>query len=229
MAMVGFGISWSRREVSMLERSCCAFSSMVVPPNSVPSAMALTSPPAQKPRPAPVNTTTPTAVSSASRCSASSMTPSMGCDRAFSRSGRFIVSTAMPSLMVSSSSVVIRGSSWGWIESRSGRGRKRPHVRDQRADLVVGQMIAEGGHARLADGGAAVLYEREEILIREPGHGFRVGEVAGPDEEDGGAPRSAAIRSVTGGTVAEIRALRGRRLLRNGMRDEEQGEEAAAQ
>ncbi len=39
------------------------------------------------------------------------MASSMGRDSAFSRSGRFMVSTATPSLVVSSNSVVIRGSS----------------------------------------------------------------------------------------------------------------------
>src|SRR5262245_33504962 len=213
----------------MLERSCCAFSSIVVPPNSFPSAMALTSPPAQKPRLAPVSTTTPTAESSASRCSASSIAPSMGPDSAFSRSGRFIVSTAMPSLTVSSSSVVIRGSSRTWIESRSGRGRQRPHVRDQRTDLIVGQMIAEGGHAWLADGGAAVLDQGEEVVVGKGSHRSRISEIARPDEENGGAPRSAAIRAMTGRAVTEIGALRGRRLLWNGVRHEEQGEKTAGQ
>ena len=61
--------------------------------------MALTSPPAQKPRPAPVSTTAPTAGSSASRGSASSSASSIGRDIAFSRSGRLRVSTATPSLI----------------------------------------------------------------------------------------------------------------------------------
>src|SRR5215470_17015887 len=183
MAMVGLGISWSRREVSMRERKACAFSSIVVPPNSVPSAIALTSPPAQKPRLAPVSTTAPTSLSSASRCSASSMASSMGPESAFNRSGRFMVSTATPSLMVSSRSVVIGDSSGRGDGPRSGRGGERSHVRHQRADLVVRQMIAEGGHTRPADGGPAVLDEIEHVVIREGRHGLPVPEIAGQEEE----------------------------------------------
>src|SRR6185503_2395955 len=66
-----------------------------------------TSPPAQKPRPAPVSTTTPTAGSSARRGSASRSASSIGRDMAFRRSGRLRVSTATPSLTFSIRSVVI--------------------------------------------------------------------------------------------------------------------------
>ena len=59
--------------------------------------MALTSPPAQKPRPAPVSTMQPTAGSVATRSRVSMARSMMSCDSAFSRSGRFIVSSAMPS------------------------------------------------------------------------------------------------------------------------------------
>src|SRR5439155_1161290 len=45
IAIVGFGISWSQRDTSIRERSACALSSRVVPPNSRPSAIAFTSPP----------------------------------------------------------------------------------------------------------------------------------------------------------------------------------------
>src|SRR5262245_416832 len=69
--------------------------------------MALTSPPAQKARPAPVNTTTPTAASWASLGSASSKAWSMDGERAFRRSGRLRVSTATPSLTTSSRSSAI--------------------------------------------------------------------------------------------------------------------------
>src|SRR5437016_4972272 len=43
IAIVGFGISWSQRDTSIRERSACALSSRVVPPNARPSAIAFTS------------------------------------------------------------------------------------------------------------------------------------------------------------------------------------------
>src|SRR5947207_4527138 len=104
MAIVGLGISCSQRETSILSRRPWALSSSVSPPNSRPSAMALTSPPAQKPRPAPVTTTTPTLPSSARRGSASSSASSIAPDIALSRSGRFSVRVATPSLTDSSRS-----------------------------------------------------------------------------------------------------------------------------
>jgi hypothetical protein len=91
----------------MRARRAWALSSSVVPSASRPSAMALTSPPAQKARPAPVRITAPTRASSARRGSASSMAPSMGPLSALSRSGRFMVSTATPSSMRSSRSSLI--------------------------------------------------------------------------------------------------------------------------
>ena len=51
IAIVGFGISCSQRDVSIAARSAWAFSSMVWPPSSLPSAIALTSPPAQEAAP----------------------------------------------------------------------------------------------------------------------------------------------------------------------------------
>src|SRR5262249_56294025 len=97
---------------------------------------------------------------------------------AFNRSGRFMGSTATPSLMVSSRSVVIGDSSGRGNGPRSGRGGERAHVRHQRTDLVVRQMIAEGGHTRPADGGPAVLDEIEHVDVREGGHGLPVPESA---------------------------------------------------
>jgi len=58
------------------------------------SPIAVTSPPAQKPRPAPVSTMQPTAGSSAQRSSAAIAPSIIGRDSALRRSGRFIVSTA---------------------------------------------------------------------------------------------------------------------------------------
>ena len=65
------------------------------------SPIAVTSPPAQKPRPAPVTTMHPTAASSAQRSSVAIAASSIGRESAFSRSGRFMVSTATPSSRVS--------------------------------------------------------------------------------------------------------------------------------
>ena len=62
-------------------------SSRLAPSPSRPSAMALTSPPAQKPRPAPVTTTTPTSGSVARRGRASSRASSISRDMALSRVG----------------------------------------------------------------------------------------------------------------------------------------------
>src|SRR5262249_57487378 len=125
-------------------------------------------------------------------CRASSMASSRGRESAFNRSGRFMVSTATPSLMVSSRSLVIGDSSGRGDGPRSGRGGERSHVRHQRADLVVRQMIAEGGHTRPADGGPAVLDEIEHVVVREGRHGLPVPEIAGPDEKDGGSPGATA-------------------------------------
>ena len=66
--------------------------------------MLLTSPPAQKARPAPVSTITLTAGSPASRGSPCSKPSMIGVDSAFIRSGRLKVSVATPSSMVSISS-----------------------------------------------------------------------------------------------------------------------------
>jgi hypothetical protein len=66
----------------------------------------LTSPPAQKPRPAPVMTTAPTSGSPLSRCSASPKPVSIAGENAFSRSGRLSVSQAIPSSVVSKRSVI---------------------------------------------------------------------------------------------------------------------------
>src|SRR5262249_26715224 len=176
----------------------------------------------------PVSTTTPPSPSSESRCSASSMASSMGPESAFSRSGRFMVSSATPSLMVSSSSVVIGDSFGRWDGSRSGRSRQRSHVSDQRADLVVRQMIAEGGHTRPADGRPAVLDQVEHVVVRERRYRLPVLEIARPDEKYGGAPRAMAVGAVTGRAVREVGALHGSRVLGYGVRQQEEREHAAA-
>src|SRR3990170_3886378 len=98
MAIVGLGISCSSREASSLRRRRVTGSSC----GSVsPEAMPAISPPAQKPRPAPVRTRQRASLSSATFW----MTPgSMSRSsplRAFSLSGRFSVIVAMPSEMSS--------------------------------------------------------------------------------------------------------------------------------
>src|SRR5215831_7812599 len=88
-------------------------------------------------------------------------------------------------------------------------------------------MIAEGGHTRPADGGPAVLDEVEHVVVREGRHCLPVPKIAGPDEKEGGAPGAMAIGPVARGAVAQIRALDGRGVLGHGMRQEEEGEDAA--
>src|SRR5205823_13864491 len=60
------------------------------------AAMLLTSPPAQKPPPAPVSTTQPTASSVSTRARTSARADIMAWEKAFRRSGRFMVITATP-------------------------------------------------------------------------------------------------------------------------------------
>src|SRR6266849_1272047 len=225
MAMVGLGISCSHREVSIFARRPCALSSIVSPPNSRPSAMALTSPPAQKPRPAPVSTTTPTSGSEARRSRETSMASSISPDMALSRSGRFMVRTATPSLTVSSRSLVMdepSGPRWRRL-SRCGH---RAQIRDQVTDLRIGQMVPEGGHARLANRGPAVLDEVEEVLVREPVRAARIAEVARMNQEDRRAPRALAGGSVAGRAAGEIETLDGGGGLWHGKGDEDDGEDA---
>src|SRR5690348_5030823 len=63
------------------------------------AAMLLTSPPAQKAPPAPVSTTQPTVSSVSTWASTAAMADSMACEKAFRRSGRFMVITATPPSM----------------------------------------------------------------------------------------------------------------------------------
>src|SRR6201988_1194474 len=94
IAMVGFGISCSSREISIRPRSRATSSSELR--GTVSSAMRFTSPPAQNARPAPVRTIAPMDASPARRGSASSRPSMIGVDSALSRSGRFNVSVATP-------------------------------------------------------------------------------------------------------------------------------------
>src|SRR6516165_6692585 len=103
IAIVGFGSSCKMRDTSIRERRC-AVASAAFRRSPLSSAMLLTSPPAQKARPAPVRRTTLTAGSPPSRGSPSSSPCMIGVDSAFSRSGRLKVSVATPSSIVSRSS-----------------------------------------------------------------------------------------------------------------------------
>jgi hypothetical protein len=96
MAMVGLGISCSSLEISIFSRSALALPWIESSANSLPSAMDLTSPPAQKPRPAPVITTQRTSGSAAKARALATSASSISPDSAFRRSGRFMVMTATP-------------------------------------------------------------------------------------------------------------------------------------
>src|SRR4029434_5114337 len=100
-------------------------------------------------------------------------------------------------------SVSIRGRP----ESPDSPSRQRPEMPDQLADLLVGQVEAERGHPGLAQGGAPVLDEGVEILVAERVHGARVGEIAGPHEENGRPPGPVAAGAVTGGAVGKVEPL----------------------
>ena len=90
-------------------------------------------------------------------------------------------------------------------------------------------MVAEGGHAGLADRGAPVLDEVDEVVVGERGEGVGIGEVAGPQEKERGAPGAMPVGAVALGAVGEVEALGGRRVPRNRVREEEQRENAADQ
>src|SRR5271165_6007868 len=99
--MVGFSISWRRRAISMRPRRRSTASSTLCA--GVPSAMFLTSPPAQNARPAPVRIMTPALGSIAKRGRASRRPSIIGAASAFIRSGRLSVRVTTPSASVSMS------------------------------------------------------------------------------------------------------------------------------
>lgn len=88
----------------MRARSSSAPASGVAGGGLAPVARAFTSPPAEKPRPAPVSTTQPTAGSAAAACSACSICHIISPPSAFSTSGRFMVSSTTPSALSTSNS-----------------------------------------------------------------------------------------------------------------------------
>src|SRR5262245_45684762 len=128
IAMVGFAISCSRREISMFERRECAIASSEPSPRGRSSTIALTSPPEQKARPAPVSTTAPTLRSPAMRESACSMRSIITGETAFRRSGRFIVSSATPSEIDSSSSSAMARASFAAAAGRVARDARPFHA-----------------------------------------------------------------------------------------------------
>src|SRR5439155_24096319 len=154
---------------------------------------------------------------------------SLGADIALSRAGRFMVSVAPPSLLLSRRSVVIgdsSGISMGW---RSWRRREAPHVCDECADLRVAQMTAESGHAWLAARRSTVLDEIEYVVVRELGHGATTRQVSRPNEEERRAPRAMSVGAVAGRAVGEICSLHGRGGLRDGVGQEQEREDGAAE
>src|SRR5712691_5310482 len=101
-------------------------------------------------------------------------------------------------------SIACQSSSVNATSTSSPRG-ERSHVGDEGADVLVAEGAAEGRHARPADRGAAVLDDVEEILVALSGHARGVGEVAGTDQKQGGAPGAVAVGPVAGGAEAQVK------------------------
>ena len=116
-ASVGLGISCSQRLTSMRARKSVTLWSKVNVTGAPAAFLAkpFTSPPEQKAWPVPVSTTSRTAGSAAKRGRASASASIISRLKALRASGRFIVSVAMPPLMVSSRSWVMSSSSVGWF------------------------------------------------------------------------------------------------------------------
>src|SRR5438552_18171568 len=95
-------------------------------------------------------------------------------------------------------SIACQSSSVNAIPASSPRA-ERSHVGDEGADVVVAEGAAEGRHTGPPDRRAAVLDDVGEILVGVSGHPRGVREVAGPDQEQGGAPGAAAAFAVAGG------------------------------
>src|SRR5437588_12310434 len=81
-------------------------------------------------------------------------------------------------------------------------------VLHQLFDVAVGEVIAEGGHARPPDRRAAVLDDVEEVAIGLAARAL--GEVAGAQEEKGGAPGAPAVAPVALDAVGVEEALAAR-------------------
>src|SRR5207249_4667070 len=78
----------------------------------------------------------------------------------------------------------------------SARAAEPAHVGDQLTDLYLRQGGAEGGHARPSDGRAAVLDDVDERLVGALIEATGVGEIAGTDQEERGAPGTAPVHAV---------------------------------
>ena len=116
-AITGCGMVRILRTICMPARS--SGSNSCVAPVWRPLPSAPRSPPAQKARPAPVTTTTLTLGSFAIRPSASLSAEASSLFSAFSRSGRFITSTAMPSCLCSRMSAPACASCGGLLTGNS--------------------------------------------------------------------------------------------------------------
>src|SRR5579863_1479042 len=98
-AIVGLGMPHRRPLLARWFSRCrwiAASSDRPGPGPAGVAAMLLTSPPAQKAPPAPVSTTQPTASSVSTWARTAAMADSMAWEKAFRRSGRFMVITATP-------------------------------------------------------------------------------------------------------------------------------------
>src|SRR5262245_58822863 len=90
-------------------------------------------------------------------------------------------------------------------------------------------MEAKGRHARLADGGAAVLDQLGEVFVTVSGECPRVGQIARMDEKDRGAPGAVSVVAVAARALAQIEALRRRCWLGDRVRKQDQREDTANQ
>src|SRR5712691_10285900 len=102
-------------------------------------------------------------------------------------------------------SIACQSSSVNAIPTSSPRA-ERSQEGDEGPDVVVAQGASEGRHAGPSDRGAAVLDDVGEILVGVSGHSGGVREVAGPDQEQGGAPGAAAAFAVAGGAKPQVEA-----------------------
>src|SRR5438094_4175150 len=96
----------------------------------------------------------------------------------------------------------------------SARTTELAHVGDELADFVLREGGAEGRHARPPDGRAAVLDDVEEVLVGALTEAGAVGEVAGTDQEERGAPGAATVGAVTRGAELVEEAPAPRRAAR---------------
>src|SRR6185436_20336852 len=84
--------------------------------------------------------------------------------------------------------------------------REGADVFQKLGDVRVAEVVAERGHAGTADGGAAVLDDVEEVAVGF-GRDARRGEAARAEQEQGGAPRPAAIAAMALHAVRVVEAF----------------------